>query len=170
MAVNEVSSTYSLSKRILSSIHPEIWRTDLSKEMSDYITNLREVKEGEHNILLAPLVSDETLHGLWHAATILRLYAVKHGRYTMSVPQIAGIKRAWDGLWEVFWGISAVKFPREKKQSFFRMGMSPCIIATPPEGLGSQNRMSVICLSDDPEGIEIAKGLQKALNRLNLED
>jgi len=107
------------------------------------------------------VAAHRTLYEVWWAATILKLYAVKHGRYVMPMPVMGGLKRAWEGLWEVFWGIAAVKFPRHKRMSFARHGMDPCIIASPEK---DNPKVRVICVGGGPEEQAFARKVEQEIN------
>jgi hypothetical protein len=165
MAANE-RPTCSLSDALISAIDPEILKTNLSGEVLDYIMSLKDVggaDVGAYDILPTPLSLDRTLYEVWWAATVLKLYALKHGRYVMPMPVMRGLKRAWEGLWEVFWGIAAVKFPRNERMTFVRNGMDPCIIAT-PKGMKGTTSVKVITVGGGPEEEAFAKVIEKTIN------
>ena len=89
MAANE--ALFPLSDVLISAIDPEILSTDLSAEVLAYLTSLNEVDMAKHDVLLNPLSLDKTLYEVWWAATTLKLYAMKHGRYVMPMPVMGGL-------------------------------------------------------------------------------
>jgi hypothetical protein len=165
MVANEVP-TCSLSDALISAIDPEILKADLGAEVLAYIQGLKDVGEadvGAYDILLTPLSLDRTLYEVWWAATVLKCYVMKHGRYVMPMPVMGGLKRAWEGLWEVFWGIAAAKFPRIKRITFARNGLDPCIIAS-PEGIAGGASVRVITVGGGPEEAALGKAIEDAIN------
>lgn len=153
-----------LTDALVSALHPDIMDADLSAEFLQHIMGMREVNEGENEILLAPLSQDNHLYQLWLAATYLKLYAKKFGRYDLPSAVIDGVKRAWEGVWEVFWGTMSVKFPRHERMTLARIGTEPCIIVTPEARKKPSVRVSVIAVGGGPEEQAMAKHMEEALN------